>query len=535
MNRYDVAIIGGGFAGSILARTLVAQGRRVVLFDRETHPRFALGESTTPLANFALERLARRYDLPDLHQLATHGRWMEHHPGLRRGLKRGFTFYRHRPEETFSNSSANEHRLLVAASPEDRLADTHWLRQDVDHFLLERARDEGVEVHEATEIVAVEPTDGDWQRGHGQRAQTGQRLITSTGDSWTVDAVVDGSGPSGVMSRSQGLKRVDLPFDTALLFCHLRTEHPAAPLAEAATDAVLPPGPYPDPRAAVHHLLAEGWIYELPFDHGLVSVGAVLRRDAAEDLLDTARRDPEAAWGQLMSRYPSLERHFAATTSDRPWAYVERLAYRLDRPMGRGWFLLPHTFGFCDPLFSTGIAWSLAAVERLAVMLTDPHSDPRLYERCLQAEMRQIEALIDAAYTAMDDFDLFVDVCRLYFVTVSFAEASQRLQDPATVPPTQVWEGLLGATDGRFRRLFEKTRSQIHDMMEHGQPSSDARDAFHTWLFERLELFDIAGFGDTTRRNLYPVDLDILVERAHLLGLSQREIQAALPRLLGEA
>ena len=98
----EVAIVGSGFAGSLLARVLAVLGCDVVLLERGTHPRFAIGESTTPLANLSLERLAMRYGLPDCHWLATHGRWLAHLPELRRGLKRGFTYYRHHPRERFA-------------------------------------------------------------------------------------------------------------------------------------------------------------------------------------------------------------------------------------------------------------------------------------------------------------------------------------------------------------------------------------------------------------------------------------------------
>ena len=54
----EVAIVGSGFAGSLLARVLAVLGYDVVLLERGTHPRFAIGESTTPLANLSLERLA---------------------------------------------------------------------------------------------------------------------------------------------------------------------------------------------------------------------------------------------------------------------------------------------------------------------------------------------------------------------------------------------------------------------------------------------------------------------------------------------
>jgi len=70
----EVAVVGSGFAGSLLARVLAVLGYDVVLLERGTHPRFAIGESTTPLANLSLERLAVRYGLPDCYHLATHGR-----------------------------------------------------------------------------------------------------------------------------------------------------------------------------------------------------------------------------------------------------------------------------------------------------------------------------------------------------------------------------------------------------------------------------------------------------------------------------
>ena len=56
-----VVIVGAGFAGAIAARVVNAIGHRVSLLDRGKPPRFALGESSTPLAALVLERLADRY------------------------------------------------------------------------------------------------------------------------------------------------------------------------------------------------------------------------------------------------------------------------------------------------------------------------------------------------------------------------------------------------------------------------------------------------------------------------------------------
>ena len=93
MESCEVAIVGSGFTGSLLARILAVLGYDVVLLERGTHPRFAIGESSTPLANLSLERIGARYGLEDCWSLAAHGRWLAKYPELRRGLKRGFTFY----------------------------------------------------------------------------------------------------------------------------------------------------------------------------------------------------------------------------------------------------------------------------------------------------------------------------------------------------------------------------------------------------------------------------------------------------------
>src|SRR5215472_10398285 len=95
----DVAIVGAGFAGSLTALALRSRGHRVVLVERGRHPRFAIGESSTPLANLLLEELADKYDLPQVRPFSKWGTWQRSRPDVAGGVKRGFTFYFHRPGE----------------------------------------------------------------------------------------------------------------------------------------------------------------------------------------------------------------------------------------------------------------------------------------------------------------------------------------------------------------------------------------------------------------------------------------------------
>jgi flavin-dependent dehydrogenase len=50
ISMYDVAIIGGGPAGSTAAALLARAGRRVIVFEREKFARFHIGESLLPFS-----------------------------------------------------------------------------------------------------------------------------------------------------------------------------------------------------------------------------------------------------------------------------------------------------------------------------------------------------------------------------------------------------------------------------------------------------------------------------------------------------
>ncbi len=94
--HFQVVVVGSGFAGSLAAMMTHRLGFSTALVERGRHPRFAIGESSTPLANLLLEEIAVEYDLPFLRPLCKWGSWQEENPHIACGLKRGFTFYHHR-------------------------------------------------------------------------------------------------------------------------------------------------------------------------------------------------------------------------------------------------------------------------------------------------------------------------------------------------------------------------------------------------------------------------------------------------------
>lgn len=519
----DVAVVGSGFAGAILARLLARGGLAVALLERGRHPRFAIGESSTPLAAIGLERLARTYGEDHLSSLAAWGRWRERLPQLGCGRKRGFTFYRHHPGKPFAPGSDNEERLLVAASPVDAVADAHWLRSDVDAFLVERARAAGVHYVDEVELTDATLRPSGWHLGGARR-----------GRPFALDAAfaVDATGPTGFLPRATGLPE-GRPLRTraGLIYSHFEAVDPFVSVAGPFSGDA----PYPEEWAAVHHLVDEGWLYDLRFDSGLVSAGLLVDGGLPREV------EAESAWRTILARYPSLGRQFERARPSRPLESVSVLQYRRGAAGGPGWAALPHAYAFVDPLFSTGIAWSLLGVERLAELLLErgPGS-PSLadgtallpYLKLLSSEADQIDRLVAAAYRARARFDLFVAQSLLYFALVSFAEARQRLLDP----PLAAWEGFLGAGEPEWEELFEAAYERLGGLTTGGRtPADDEADGFARWLAGRIERRNVAGLADRSKRNLYAVDLDALVENADRLGLSREAVGAALPRLRGAA
>jgi FADH2 O2-dependent halogenase len=503
-----IAIVGSGFSGSLIARILSKLAYDVVLLERGSHPRFAIGESTTPLANLSLERLARRYDLADCYRLAAHGRWLQHHPALRRGIKRGFTFYRHHPFARPDAQALSRERLLVAANPNEAVADTHWLRADVDHHFVRSAIAAGVDYRDHAQVTSS-AFDAEGVSLSGLRDGEPFDL--------RADFVIDASGPDGFIARQ-------LPIPSGLdhtltrsgvLFSHFRD----VALTHDAFGA-LPAGPYEDDWAAVHHIIDEGWMYSLRFDDGVTSAGFVLK--------ESTSGVPDVMWERLLDRYPAIGALFRDATPLFPLTWRPRIQHRLTRSVGERWALLPHAYAFVDPLFSTGIAWSLRSIERLVLAfeangLPSPRDLSR-YDAMLAAEADQIDCFVAGAYEAMKHFDLFAAHAMIYFTAVSFAEVRQRVL--ADDNDAAAWSGFLGVGDPVLAPLPRESLDRLRSV------GSD-RDGYVSWVRGAIEPRNIGGFGDPARENRYPVDLDVLLDRHAVLGLTRDQLVERLPALRG--
>src|SRR3982751_49675 len=130
---YDVAIVGGGPAGSTAATLLTRAGRNVVVFEREKFPRFLIGESLLPFSLKAFRRMDLLLKFEAAGFLRKYGGEFFSACG-----NEGVKFY-------FKDAyrSQTDHSFQVT-------------RADFDKLLLDHARENGAEVRHQTGVEEVD-------------------------------------------------------------------------------------------------------------------------------------------------------------------------------------------------------------------------------------------------------------------------------------------------------------------------------------------------------------------------------------------
>jgi tetracycline 7-halogenase / FADH2 O2-dependent halogenase len=463
-------------------------GLSVVLLDQGRHPRMAIGESTTPLSNLLLERISATYDLPRLAPLAKWGSWQRAYPQIACGLKRGFSFF-HQGEQ-----------LLVAASPRNDIADTHWFREEVDHFLVTEAQSLGVAYLDCVHIEDLAFAEEEAIVG----GQSGDKPF-----GLRARLLIDATGPRGFLHRRLQLPESALPGMplTESLYSHFTGVERTACSGDTF--------PYPVNDAAVHHVFDGGWVWVLRFNNGVTSAGVAATQAVAADL---KLNEGEPAWRRLLDRLPALRPQFEGAAPCQPFRYMPAVSFRSRTIAARRWAMLPSAAGFVDPLLSTGFTLTLQGIERLARILQQDFDSAHLsvqlhnYAKQTEFDLLSVSRLIGALYATMDNFSAFTAVSLLYFAAVSFSEAAYRLGKP------ELATGFL-LPSASF--LLERAHT-LRDGAE--------TQAFTEQVLRVIEPFNLGRFGDPVLHNRYPVRAEDLLDAGSKLGVDRAEIVAMLER-----
>ncbi|QEL13523.1 NAD(P)/FAD-dependent oxidoreductase [Limnoglobus roseus] len=492
MTRFDcdLVVLGSGFGGTLLATIARKLGYSVVLLERDRHPRFAIGESSTPLSNYKLAQLADHIGLDWLRPFARYGTWTATHPEITRGLKRGFSFFRHERSRPFAPRNDGSNALLVAASPNDLDSDTHWLRSEFDAHVVAKAVESGVPYLDECEAGQIRHDARGWEL-HGTRPDGEVRVHAKL--------LVDATGTGRVLADALAIPSVDpadLRVRSRAIYSHFTgvarwqdlLENECGPAATAAH-------PYRCDDAALHQIIDGGWMWILRFDNGITSVGFSLDPNV-HPLRPDETADEE--WRRLLAAYPSLARQFARAEPVRPFVRTGRLQRRFAQAAGPDWAMLPHTAGFLDAWLSPGIAQTLFAVNRLGRVLADERTDRGRerrfleYDQTVRRELAWVDEITGTCFDCFDRFPVLATVAMVYFVAAIYCEERERTGEAGADA------AFLLADHPEFREIADRIFRTARRV-----PVRDAA-AFMGDVRKQISPYNLAGLCDPARYNMYP-------------------------------
>lgn len=302
--KYDAIVIGGGPSGSTVAARLAQRGRRVLLLEKETFPRFHIGESLLPCS------------MPLLEQLGAMPAIVEH----------GF-LVKYAAEFVTGDGSVTRRYAFADGLIEGAPSAFEVDRAEFDHLLLKNAARLGVEVREG---VAVTGFDIDHESarvtardGNGVEVELSAQLL------------IDATGQSSFLAGKLRMREMDVGLKNFAVFSHFDGAERHDGPREGDISVVLVPG---------------GWWWVIPLAGGRTSVGQV----GPASML-RGRKADEAYFHERIAATPYLAKRLAKATRIAPVRAISDYSYVSKKLAGDRFVLVGDAGAFIDPVFSTGV------------------------------------------------------------------------------------------------------------------------------------------------------------------------------------
>ena len=304
----DFAVAGGGPAGTSAAITLKQHGHSVVLFERETFPRFHIGESLLSTANEAFVKLGVAERMAAASFPEKWGARLLTHDGQ---SGRGVDF---------------------ASVTEVMRPQTYQVpRAEFDRILLERAREVGVDVREAHRVNSVDFTPEaatiDVTGPNGDTKRIGVR------------ALVDATGRFGLVAKKFNLRSDEPRLANVAVFSH----YTGVPRLE---------GDRPNDIRIIARA-DSGWFWLIPISQELMSVGVVIPRNL---LLQMPAATNEERLDMAIADTPVVADLMKNAKREWPVRVEKDFSYSASKYAGDRWILAGDAGSFLDPVFSTGVS-----------------------------------------------------------------------------------------------------------------------------------------------------------------------------------
>jgi flavin-dependent dehydrogenase len=337
-----VLVVGGGPAGSTIAALLAQRSERVILVEKDRHPRFHIGESLLPLNVPLFERLGIKDEIERI--------------GM---LKLGVEFVSPHHDKTLS--------LDFASAWDKRLFYSYQVRRSAfDHILLKNAVAKGAVVIEGCRVTDVAfQSDGSVSasgRDEHDRIQ-----------SWHADFLVDASGRDTWLANRLSLKQRNRRHNSAAVFGHFTGARRSAGKAEGNI---------------IIYWFAHGWIWFIPLSDGTTSVGAVCR----PDFIKSRTTDVTRFFLSVLALCPALSERLKDAELTGTAVATGNYSYAAKRMTGKNYILLGDAFTFIDPVFSTGVYLAMRSAFLGADAVSSCLHQPREASRALRrfdAEVRR--------------------------------------------------------------------------------------------------------------------------------------------------
>jgi flavin-dependent dehydrogenase len=328
VEQCDIAIIGGGPAGSTAAILLARRGYRVIALEKEHHPRFHIGESLLPM------------NLPLFERLGVHDKVKT------MGLYKAGADFEADNDRGYGTFAFNR---AIGNSPPH--AYQVW-REEFDQMLYQHARESGADAREGHEVTAFNQLSA---------RETLLSVRADDGRDYQIQAryLIDASGRDTFLSARKKIRRKNMEHQSAAIFGHFR-------------GAEFRPGE--DAGNISMYRFDHGWMWMIPLRSGAMSVGAVCRPDylkqrkgrTVEFLMDTLKLN--AALWKRMSQAELIGNDIRVTGN---------YSYDSTRMGGIGWIMIGDAFAFLDPVFSSGVYLAMSSAEQSAEMVDTALRDPQ--------------------------------------------------------------------------------------------------------------------------------------------------------------